>query len=561
MTRTRTAWARAARLALAPVVALPALLLATALTTTAAASATAAASTPGASLRVAVILFDTNTSLAGRGIAAERAAVLRYARALPPDVRVGLISFGREWRTALWPTASRPRLAHALRSIQLSGATSAGISGALAGAGTVLRSMAAMVGGRLVVFSDGEGITGRLAVAIIPTDVVTWTYESGDNAHAVRALARGSGGHIATLATAAGLAAAFPPRTTPAPASPSARSAAPGPAGHPAAARWRLSKPLIGVLAAVFLALFVIALLAIGSLRRRDLRRDLAARIERYGPRHGPGPHAGEGKVARAAVGWTARLLESSNAERGLAERLDLAGIARKPAEWVLLGACACLALAAVLTVLAGNALIGVLGGTLAGWLGMRAVVSARIGRRRGAFREQLPDVLQLVAGSLQTGFSLPQALDAVVREGTQPAAGEFGRALAEARIGVDLEPALGGIADRMDSTDLRWTIMAIRIQREVGGNLVEVLRNTVDTMRERESFRRHVRALNAEGRLSAYILAALPLLIGGWLLVTDRGYLHLLYTTPAGLAMLCGAGVLFVIGVLWMRVLIRVEV
>jgi tight adherence protein B len=172
-----------------------------------------------------------------------------------------------------------------------------------------------------------------------------------------------------------------------------------------------------------------------------------------------------------------------------------------------------------------------------------------------------LPDVLQLIASSLQSGFSLAQALDAVVREGSQPAAGEFARALGEARIGADLADALDGVAARMDSQDMRWSVMAIRIQRSVGGNLAEVLRNTIATMRERAFLRRHVKALSAEGRLSAYILVALPILLGGWLFYSSRSYMQLLYTTTIGLMMLTGAVALVVIGALWMRALIKVEV
>ena len=157
--------------------------------------------------------------------------------------------------------------------------------------------------------------------------------------------------------------------------------------------------------------------------------------------------------------------------------------------------------------------------------------------RNRAAFAEQLPDVLQLIAGSLQSGFSLPQALDAVVREDTQPSTGEFSRALAEVRIGADLEDALDRVADRMDSADLRWTVMAIRIQREVGGNLAEVLLDNRGTMRERAFLRRHVRALSAEGRLSAYILVVLPVLVGIWLFISSPSYMRPLYTTPAGLS------------------------
>jgi len=319
--------------------------------------------------------------------------------------------------------------------------------------------------------------------------------------------------------------------------------------------------PLVAVLALVFAALFVIVLLATGSLRAQDQRRELADRIERYGPRHGPAAPEGDGKAVSAAIGWMAQVLRSSNTERGLAERLDLAGIARKPAEWALIGVSAGAVLSALLTLLFGNIVIGVLAGAVAGYVGMRLIVSVRISRRRNAFRDQLPDVLQLIASSLRAGMSLPQALDAVVREDSQPAAGEFSRALAESRIGANLEDALDAVVARMDSMDLRWTVMAIRIQREVGGNLAEVLSQTVVTMRERASLRRHVHALSAEGRLSGYILIALPLLLTGALLLIARSYLRPLWTTPIGVVLVILSAVLFVIGVIWMRAAVKVEV
>jgi len=281
--------------------------------------------------------------------------------------------------------------------------------------------------------------------------------------------------------------------------------------------------------------LFALVLLAIGSMGRSDRDRDLTGRIERYGPRHGPAPADGDLKVA--AVGWMARLLQSTNSDKRLAERLDLAGSDRGPAEWALIG-------------------VGV--GALAA---VALTLSFRISRRRAAFGDQLPDVLQLIAGSLQAGFSLPQAVDAVVREGTQPSSGEFSRALAEARVGADLEDALRRAADRMDSTDLRWTVMAIRIQREVGGNLAEVLRTTMGTMRERAFLRRQVHALSAEGRLSGYILVVLPILIGGWFFISSPHYMRPLYTTLVGLIMLVSSAALVVVGALWMRKLIKIEV
>ncbi len=327
--------------------------------------------------------------------------------------------------------------------------------------------------------------------------------------------------------------------------------------------------PLVAVLATVFAALLVLSLLLLGMLRGGDRNRSLASQLERYGPQHAPAaalPDStddgeGESAVARTAVSLAEQVLRTSNAEKGLAVRLDLAGFRQAPAEWVLLVTGAGVGLAAVLTLLLGTPLIGVPAGLLLGWLTMRTLVNTRIRRRRAAFADQLPDVLQLLAGSLRSGFSLAQSLDAVVREGTQPASGEFYRAIAQARVGIELDVALDGVAARMESTDLRWTVMAIRIQREVGGNLAEILANTITTMRERAALHRHVRALSAEGRMSAWILIALPLALGGWLFLTDPGYLAPLFHTPLGLLLLTGAGVMFVIGVFWMRAAIKVEV
>ena len=131
--------------------------------------------------------------------------------------------------------------------------------------------------------------------------------------------------------------------------------------------------------------------------------------------------------------------------------------------------------------------------------------------RRLKAFGSGLADTLQLMSGSLSAGLSLAQSIDTIVREGTEPIASEFRRVVIESRLGVTLEDSLEGVAERMQSRDFEWVVMAIRIQREVGGNLAELLLTVAATLREREYLRRHVHALSAEGRLSCYILGGLP--------------------------------------------------
>ena len=399
---------------------------------------------------------------------------------------------------------------------------------------------------------------------------MTWVFESDDNATALQSLAAASGGRSVAPADAASLASAFPaviPTPSPSAVKPP-HHAATGLSPLPSSAPWRFSAVVLAAVGALVVAILAIVVVGSGLSSSGRRGRQLAGQVAQYGPSHAaskPAERDASGdarrKLAGAAIGLAERALEVRGTDRTLAARLDIAGLTIRPAEFVVLGACASLVLAAGLTILVGSFLIGVPAGLLAGWLGMRLVVSLRMGRRRAAFGEQLPDVLQLIASSLQSGFSLAQALDAVVREGSQPAAMEFSRALGEARIGADLADALDGVAARMDSQDMRWSVMAIRIQRSVGGNLAEVLRNTIATMRERAFLRRHVKALSAEGRLSAYILVALPILLAGWLFYSSRSYMQLLYTTTFGLMMLTGATALVIVGAFWMRALIKVEV
>ena len=146
------------------------------------------------------------------------------------------------------------------------------------------------------------------------------------------------------------------------------------------------------------------------------------------------------------------------------------------------------------------------------------------------------------MSGSLSAGLSLAQSVDTVVREGTEPIAGEFRRVLVETRLGVALEDALEGVAERFESKDFDWVVMAIRIQREVGGNLAELLDTVAATMREREYLRRQVAALAAEGKLSAYVLGGLPPLFMVYLLLTNRDYVMPMFTEPLGWVMLGGA-------------------
>ena len=189
------------------------------------------------------------------------------------------------------------------------------------------------------------------------------------------------------------------------------------------------------------------------------------------------------------------------------------------------------------LLLIAGVLAAGALGLLLAGlWLGVllaaavplvaKMVLGMMTSRRQRAFDDQLHDAMQLMSGSLRAGHSLLQALDGVSQEMPQPASEEFARVINETRVGRDMAEALDETAARMDSKDITWVAQAIAINRQIGGNLAEVLDKVGGTIRERGQISRQVKALSAEGKLSAIVLMALPFGVGGFLLLTNPGYL-----------------------------------
>ena len=182
-------------------------------------------------------------------------------------------------------------------------------------------------------------------------------------------------------------------------------------------------------------------------------------------------------------------------------------------------------------------------------------------GREKRRFENQLPDTLTLISTSLRAGYSLLQAVEAVAAEAPDPTAREFGRAIAEARLGRSVTEALDGITARTQSKDFEWAVMAIEIQREVGGNLAEVLQTVADTMLQRNRLRGEIKALTAEGRISAFVLGSLPFVMGMFLWATNRDYIAPLFEETFGLIALGVGVVLMAGGIFWLRKIIDIDV
>ena len=181
--------------------------------------------------------------------------------------------------------------------------------------------------------------------------------------------------------------------------------------------------------------------------------------------------------------------------------------------------------------------------------------------RERVKFENQLPDTLNLISTSLRAGYSLLQALEAVSSESPDPTGREFGRAINETRLGRAPVDALKDVAERMQSVDFDWAVLAISIQREVGGNLAEVLQTAAETMLHRNRLRREMKALTAEGRISAIVLSILPLALFAFLYFSNPDYLEPLWTSTYGIVALVVAGLLMLAGVVWLNKIVTIEV
>jgi tight adherence protein B len=153
------------------------------------------------------------------------------------------------------------------------------------------------------------------------------------------------------------------------------------------------------------------------------------------------------------------------------------------------------------------------------------------------------------------------QGLDTLVKETSPPTSTEFSRVLTEARLGMPIEDALNAMADRINNEDFRWVVLAINIQRQVGGNLAALLTTVSNTLREREMVRRQIKVLSAEGRLSAIILVALPFVLAGYISIVNPGYINQLFHETVGKIMVAGGLVLMTIGIFWMRKIIKIDV
>lgn len=313
------------------------------------------------------------------------------------------------------------------------------------------------------------------------------------------------------------------------------------------------------VLVAVFGAVLAIGMSIIGD------RRSLDRVLQPYSDGFVAPDEDDEDRLATSAILQRAVALTGQFAERrGLLERvehmLERANLPLRAAEAIFFSLVAVVLVGVLAAAASGSLVIGVIVLVIAA-LVPPAVVFFMAERRRAQFQEQLPDLLALLASTLRSGYSLMQGVEAAAQEVIEPTKRELQRVVTEARLGMPLEDALQNVALRMNSRDFEWAVMAIGIQRAVGGNLAELLDTVSDTMRARDRLRRDIKSLTAEGRVSAIVLGILPIAIGLVIYVLNPDYIESLFDRTLGLIMLGGAGILMVVGFGWMYKIIDIEV
>lgn len=556
----------------------------------------------------AMLVLDTSGSMQGDRIDAARKAATSFVDALPEGVAVGLVTFSDEARVVVAPTDDRAAVIGAIDSVTPDGSTAL-FDSIPAALGTLVTGAKA----RLILLSDGEDTASSSSLssvsraakrAGVPIDVVALA-PTPEQLTLLTGLADASGGRLwaatesgallgafleasrsfgakafltatlpddvngqgrpvtatvvvgsleftggTTLPTSSSLAVIEPVDV----ATPAVAIAAVEPAGGPSR-----TPILLALLAAACVLAF--GWVVVRSKRTAEADRRLDQLLNyRTGVRPSGDPRKGE-PSHRSRVQAIDDLLARNKGYRKSEELLAAAAVNLTPGGWLVIRVAVSVALMIVVGLLTSAFILSVIVGGLAGWLVTIAWISSRRSARRRMFSDDLPDFLMLLASGLRAGLSFNNSLESAASEGKGEVGRQMRRALRAVQVGVPLDTALMDCAERMDSEDLRWTVTALSIQQQVGGNLSTILDAAARTIRARHELRREVRTLSAEGRLSAYILVALPVLVFCFLAVFRPEYISKLWLDPLGLVMLIGLSLSMLAGWMWMKAVVRIEV
>jgi tight adherence protein B len=256
--------------------------------------------------------------------------------------------------------------------------------------------------------------------------------------------------------------------------------------------------------------------------------------------------------------------VKSQLEKKGWAQQLELelqkADLPMKGSEMVMVMIGAPVGGILLFWIIIPNILGPLLGGIL-GYLAPTMFVRVKQTRRLKKFNTQINDCLTMISNSLKAGYSFFLAIDLVSREMPEPISKEFGRVLKEMNLGASTEEALEDMVKRVGSNDMDMVVQAVLIQRQVGGNLAEVLDKIAFTIRERIRIKAEIKTITAQGRMSGIIIALMPVALALMLATMNPEYFSLLWTTTIGKVMIAFAVLLEMIGIMVIRKIVNIRI
>jgi len=532
-----------------------------------------------------VLVVDASASMRGKAIHHAVEAARTFTERRPPNQQVAVIAFNRRRSVLLPLTTDDERIRQAL-SAPPKLASGTRIYDAV-DAGLDLLRDADLALGTIIVLSDGADTGSRVSAAAVAAGardahvrVFTVGIRSAQFRSApLRALGRRAAGGYAEASSTADLARVYAQLgsrlaneyvlryRSSAPVSSKVRvavrvadinglavsgytspSVATSPSGpfRPSPVGRVLQSPLTMFVVALLTAgLFGLALLALIRPRGRTLRRRMAEFVSVHtGPGDAGAPKA---RITSRVLVGAERSLEATRWWARFKETLELAEIRMPAVHIVLWTGVATLFLMWLLALIGGSLLFALL--ALGVPLAVRSLIYRKLERRRKQFAEQLPDNLQVLASALRAGHSFVGALSVVVDDAAEPSRGEFRRIVADEQLGVPLEDAIRAVVQRMENEDFEQVALVASLQRRTGGSMAEVLERVTETIRERFELRRMVQTLTAQGRMSRWIVSALPVALLAVITALNPGYTAPLFTTTGGRLALLFAAVMVLAG------------
>ena len=485
-----------------------------------------------------LLVIDTSGSMRGERITAARTAATSAVAQMPDSLKVGLAQFDTLPRVLVSPTTDHAEVQTAIEGLKASGSTALYDS-----VSDAVRQLEP--GAVLIVLSDGADTASASQLhdsvfaanhAGIPVNVVGLGL-SPQEQDVMRELTDATGGKLVSAANVDALIPVY--ERAVAELAPHVTPLAPTSLGE----RVQLA---IAAATVAFVALAVLLFAISFAYRSGKAARQQRHVLDRYA-------------IADDTQYASAR--ERSVLVANLAGALDRAGIGFSPRQWLAMWAGLCVLIAVVVVLLSGSAPFAIVLAVAVATVTPIVIVRSREAKRITEFQLELPAFFREVASALRSGMSFAQALGSVAADGDGELNRQIRRALGEIQMGATIDAALTRVAERMQSTDMRWAVTALSIQREVGGNLAHILDTAAKTINERAQIDREVKTLSAEGRISAIILVSLPVGLFLFLFLTRREYLELFWTTAIGWSMLALAALLIAIGWIWLRRTMRIEV